>query len=54
MNGLTISDVMKKVSFHLPGENYKTDGYVVTKNTQKLIQQHLKATTGKVKYISVK
>ena len=27
---LTISELMKtKVHFHKPGENYKTDGYVV-------------------------
>lgn len=48
-NNLTIIDVMKKISFHLPGENYKTDGYVVTPNTMKLLQEHLKLTGGKVR-----
>lgn len=39
---------MKKVNFHAPGENYKTDGYIVTKNTHELLKKHLKATGGKV------
>lgn len=45
---LTILDVMKKLSFHAPGENFKTDGYVVTPNTTKLLQDHIKITSGKV------
>ncbi|XP_012263515.2 probable glutamine--tRNA ligase [Athalia rosae] len=46
----TISELMKtKIHFHKPGENYKTEGYVVTQNTHNLIQQHLKATGGKVR-----
>ncbi|XP_972452.2 probable glutamine--tRNA ligase [Tribolium castaneum] len=45
---LTILDVMKKINFHKPGENYKTDGYVVTENTEKLLKEHLKATGGRV------
>ncbi|XP_076392899.1 glutaminyl-tRNA synthetase [Megachile rotundata] len=45
----TISELMKtKVHFHKPGENYKTEGYVVTPNTHKLLQEHLKITGGKV------
>lgn len=45
----TISELMKtKVHFHKPGENYKTDGYIVTPNTHCLLQKHLKATNGKV------
>lgn len=45
----TISELMKtKVHFHKPGENYKTDGYIVTPNTHQLLQKHLKATGGKV------
>lgn len=47
--GLTIMDVMKKVNFHAPGENYKTDGYVVTENTKRLLEEHLKITGGKVR-----
>lgn len=45
---LSILDVMKKLIFHAPGENYKTDGYVVTEVTHKLLQNHLKRTGGKV------
>lgn len=45
----TISELMKtKVHFHKPGENYKTEGYIVTPNTHKLLQEHLKITGGKV------
>lgn len=46
--GLTILDVMKKINFHAPGENFKTDGYVVTENTERLLKEHLKQTGGKV------
>lgn len=46
----TISELMKtRVHFHKPGENYKTDGYIVTPNTQCLLQKHMKATGGKVR-----
>ncbi|XP_054016254.1 probable glutamine--tRNA ligase isoform X1 [Hylaeus anthracinus] len=46
----TISELMKtKVHFHKPGENYKTEGYVVTPNTHKLLQEHLRITSGKVR-----
>ncbi|XP_043501637.1 probable glutamine--tRNA ligase [Polistes fuscatus] len=49
-NPLTITELMKtKVHFHKPGENYKTEGYVVTPNTNKLLQEHLKITGGKVR-----
>ncbi|OAD56129.1 putative glutamine--tRNA ligase [Eufriesea mexicana] len=45
----TISELMKtKVHFHKPGENYKTEGYIITPNTHKLLQEHLKVTGGKV------
>lgn len=45
----TIAELMKtKVHFHAPGENYKTDGYVVTENTERLLKEHLKATGGRV------
>jgi len=33
-----------KVNFHKPGENYKTDGYVVTPKTMQLLQEHLQLT----------
>ncbi|XP_015184756.1 PREDICTED: probable glutamine--tRNA ligase [Polistes dominula] len=49
-SALTITELMKtKVHFHKPGENYKTEGYVVTPNTNKLLQEHLKITGGKVR-----
>ncbi|KYQ47683.1 putative glutaminyl-tRNA synthetase [Trachymyrmex zeteki] len=45
----TINELLKtKTQFHKPGENYKTDGYIVTPNTHYLLQKHLKATGGKV------
>nr|CDS20273.1 glutaminyl tRNA synthetase [Echinococcus granulosus] len=34
--------------FHKPGENYKTDGYVVTNRTQVLLKEHLAKTGGHV------
>lgn len=44
----SIAELMKtKVHFHAPGENYKTDGYVVTPNTDRLLREHLKITGGK-------
>lgn len=46
---MSISEIMKtKIHFHKPGENYKTDGYVVTPNSMKLLQEHLKLTRGQV------
>jgi len=45
---LSIEELMSKVGFHKPGENFKTDGYVITMNTEKLLSQHLKETNGKV------
>ncbi|XP_025194608.1 probable glutamine--tRNA ligase [Melanaphis sacchari] len=45
---LSIEEIMSKVDFHKPGENFKTDGYVITKNTEMLLAQHLKETSGKV------
>ncbi|XP_053599967.1 probable glutamine--tRNA ligase isoform X1 [Plodia interpunctella] len=45
----SISELMKKLPFHAPGENYKTDGYVVTSDTKRLLEEHLKITGGKVR-----
>uniref|UniRef100_A0A1B6C6I6 glutamine--tRNA ligase n=1 Tax=Clastoptera arizonana TaxID=38151 RepID=A0A1B6C6I6_9HEMI len=45
----TILDVMNKISFHRPGENYKTDGYCITPNTMKILENHLKVTNGQVR-----
>lgn len=36
------------LSFHKPGENYKTEGYVVTPKTMDILKQHLKITGGQV------
>lgn len=41
---------MKKVQFHKPGENYKTDGYVITDKTMDLLKEHLKITGGQVSF----
>ncbi|XP_041130173.1 glutamine--tRNA ligase-like [Polyodon spathula] len=37
------------MKFHKPGENYKTEGYVVTPNTMTLLQEHLELTGGQVR-----
>lgn len=45
----SIAELMKtKVHFHKPGENFKSDGYVVTPNTDRLLKEHLQKTGGKV------
>ncbi|KRY72832.1 putative glutamine--tRNA ligase, partial [Trichinella pseudospiralis] len=45
----TIEELMKtKAHFHKPGENYKTEGYVVTPKTMDLLKRHLQITGGKV------
>lgn len=45
----SIAELMKtKVHFHAPGENYKTDGYVITPNTERLLKEHLKITGNRV------
>nr|CAG4639800.1 EOG090X01EL [Daphnia pulex] len=45
----TITELMKKVQFHKPGENFKTDGYVIHDKTMDLLKQHLKETGGQVR-----
>lgn len=46
----SISQLMgDAVRFHKPGDNYKTDGYVITPKTMELLQQHLKLTGGQVR-----
>ncbi|KAL0839596.1 hypothetical protein ABMA28_016282 [Loxostege sticticalis] len=45
----SIAELMKKLPFHAPGENYKSDGYVVTPDTKRLLEEHLKITSGKVR-----
>lgn len=47
---MTIMELMKtRVHFHKPGENYKTDGYVTTPNTERILNEHLKLTNGQVR-----
>ncbi|RXN12612.1 glutamine--tRNA ligase [Labeo rohita] len=36
----------ESLKFHKPGENYKTEGYVVTPNTMDLLKKHLEITGG--------
>uniref|UniRef100_A0A672JYV4 Glutamine--tRNA ligase n=1 Tax=Sinocyclocheilus grahami TaxID=75366 RepID=A0A672JYV4_SINGR len=38
------------LKFHKPGENYKTEGYVVTSNTMNLLKKHLEETGGQLLY----
>ncbi|KAJ6632812.1 putative glutamine--tRNA ligase [Pseudolycoriella hygida] len=45
----SIAELMKKVRFHAPGENHKTDGYVITDQTERLLKEHLKETGGMVR-----
>lgn len=41
-------ELLRNAPFHKPGENYKTDGYVITPSTHETLQQHLKHTGGQV------
>ncbi|GFR75254.1 glutamine--tRNA ligase-like [Elysia marginata] len=36
------------LKFHKPGENYKTDGYVIVPTTMESLKEHMKRTGGKV------
>lgn len=45
----SISELMKSVHFHAPGDNHKTDGYVVTDKTDTLLKDHLNRTGGLVR-----
>ncbi|XP_014207815.1 probable glutamine--tRNA ligase [Copidosoma floridanum] len=40
--------IKSKIHFHKPGENYKTEGYIITSNTFELLKKHLLTTEGKV------
>ena len=46
-----MAELLKNANFHLPGENYKTDGYVINDNTMRLLKEHLGTTKGQVKTI---
>uniref|UniRef100_G3NEN8 Glutaminyl-tRNA synthetase n=1 Tax=Gasterosteus aculeatus aculeatus TaxID=481459 RepID=G3NEN8_GASAC len=37
------------LKFHKPGENYKTEGYVVTPNTMDLLKKHMEITGGQIR-----
>lgn len=41
--------IKSKAHFHKPGENYTTDGYVRTENTDRLLKEHLEYTKGQVR-----
>jgi len=46
----TIAELMRnKVHFHKPGENFKTDGYVIDDTTMERLAAHLKRTKGQVR-----
>ncbi|CAK9291915.1 unnamed protein product [Gordionus sp. m RMFG-2023] len=38
----------RTLNFHKPGENYKTDGYVITPHTPTLLKEHLERTGSRV------
>lgn len=41
------SDVVGEAAkFHKPGENYNSPGYIVTKDTMRLLKEHMKQTGG--------
>ncbi|KAG0723873.1 putative glutamine--tRNA ligase [Chionoecetes opilio] len=46
---LTMAEFLRTVNFHATGENYKTDGYVITDKTHDLLKEHLKTTGGQVR-----
>ncbi|XP_035676746.1 glutamine--tRNA ligase-like isoform X1 [Branchiostoma floridae] len=53
MNGEETRSLMEQlrghaVNFHKVGENFKTEGYVVTPMTMKLLKEHVQAVGGKV------
>ncbi|XP_067448699.1 glutamine--tRNA ligase [Thunnus thynnus] len=39
----------ESLKFHKPGENYKTEGYVVTENTMNLLKKHLEISGGQIR-----
>uniref|UniRef100_A0AAR2KB18 Glutamine--tRNA ligase n=1 Tax=Pygocentrus nattereri TaxID=42514 RepID=A0AAR2KB18_PYGNA len=51
MDGKSLMEQLRgeALKFHKPGENYKTEGYVVTPNTMNLLKQHLELTGGQVR-----
>jgi len=46
----TITELLRnKVHFHAPGQNHTTDGYVVTKDTERHLAEHLARTKSQVR-----
>ncbi|KAK9497701.1 hypothetical protein O3M35_004374 [Rhynocoris fuscipes] len=41
--------MISKLNLHKPGENFKSEGYVITDNTKRLLEEHLKITGGQVR-----
>ncbi|KAM8863049.1 glutamine--tRNA ligase [Spinachia spinachia] len=39
----------ESLKFHKPGENYKTEGYVITPNTMDLLKKHTEITGGQIR-----
>ncbi|XP_069959150.1 probable glutamine--tRNA ligase [Cherax quadricarinatus] len=46
---VTMTEFLKTVTFHAPGDNHKTEGYVITENTHRLLKEHLEITGGQVR-----
>lgn len=41
------------LNFHKPGENYKTEGYVINDNTMRLLAEHLQITGGQASFKNI-
>ncbi|XP_031700186.1 glutamine--tRNA ligase [Anarrhichthys ocellatus] len=39
----------ESLKFHKPGENYKSEGYVITANTMDLLKKHMELTGGQIR-----
>uniref|UniRef100_A0A671WZ01 Glutamine--tRNA ligase n=1 Tax=Sparus aurata TaxID=8175 RepID=A0A671WZ01_SPAAU len=50
-NGKSLMEQLRgeSLKFHKPGENYKTEGYVVTPKTMELLKKHLEITGGQIR-----
>ncbi|XP_055630754.1 probable glutamine--tRNA ligase isoform X2 [Toxorhynchites rutilus septentrionalis] len=46
---ISVPELMASVHFHSPGQNHKTDGYVITDQTERLMREHLIRTKGLVR-----
>uniref|UniRef100_A0A3P8X3B2 glutamine--tRNA ligase n=1 Tax=Cynoglossus semilaevis TaxID=244447 RepID=A0A3P8X3B2_CYNSE len=51
VEGMSLMEQLRgeALKFHKPGENYKTEGYVVTPNTMSLLKKHLEFTGGQIR-----